>query len=80
MQELNLYSCTGLSKFPPIEEGAFPQLVILNLSYCGHLRELPNGFTSKGAFPALRVGILYFINYYVLFCEGRCIEIYIPNK
>lgn len=55
MQELNMAGCAELHEFSPIEEGAFPQLLILGLSFCKSLVKLPAECTSRGAFPALKV-------------------------
>ncbi|CAM6103191.1 unnamed protein product [Calypogeia fissa] len=55
LKELDMSFCEALEEFPPIETGAFSNLEILWIYACKGLKQLGEGFASKGAFPALKV-------------------------
>ncbi|CAM6081846.1 unnamed protein product [Calypogeia fissa] len=54
LKVLNMRNCVALEEFPPTAEGAFPNLKILWMHGCKGLRQVGEGFASKGDFPALR--------------------------
>ncbi|CAM6081845.1 unnamed protein product [Calypogeia fissa] len=55
LEELNMSDCVALEKFPPTQGGSFPKLRKLGMRNCKSLKELSQGFASKGTFPALQV-------------------------